>query len=267
MASARARDFGKLTADQLLMALQWQPALEAVEGDIRETLLQHPQRVAELAPKGFRWSGVYELPIEEHLARLVILMGQDKFVVAAGNSDDPAETVLDSLESPEFGEDANLNLTMVGDAHSFTYFLGLLWALMRSFECVAIYGSYINELVALAKSDHLERDRFLLRAIRIDPSVVAGPTASRRVSTALLMDDQPFLAELRLAMEGKTGDQVTYLRKFRKALKLLAESDALNGSPTALARKLVELGIYPKGFTAMKNASELIRKAQKGNAI
>lgn len=261
------KEFGKITADQLLMVLRWQPDLDSVASEIQKIFNEHPNRIAELAPRGFRWSGAYELPIEEHLARLIILTGQDKFMVGVGKSSDPVEAIRSELERPEFGDDAELNTAMVGGPHSFVYFLGLLWALMRSFECVAIYGSYINELVALGRSGHPDRDRALLRAIRIDPSVVAGPTGARRISTAIVMGDQTFLDEVRLAMEGKTGDQMTYLRKFKKALKLLSESGALSLSPTALAKRLVELDIYPNGPTAIKNASELIRKTQKLNAI
>jgi hypothetical protein len=252
--------FGRISADQLLLVMQWMPAVDAVEAEIRESMASNPGRIAELAPKGFRWSSMYELPIEEHLARLLILQGKAQFVVEASKSGDPAGVVLEELEASDDGGD--LEMGVFGEAHTFAYFVGLIFALVRSFEAVAVFGRYINELIAEAKSASPKRDSALLDAIRIDATVVSGPTAARRISTAYAFGDDAFLHELRLAMNGKTGDQAVYLRKFKRAIKLLAESGALHGSATSLARRLVELGIYPKGYTAVKNAAELIRKAQ-----
>lgn len=259
------KEFGKLTADQLLTALQWLPEIETIQADVQKTLLADPDSVAKMAPKGFRWSGAYELTFEEHLARIVILIGKADFIAAAARSADPAEVLM-----ADIGQDQDveaLQLGVVGEAHGAPYLIGLLWALIRSFEAVALYGRYIHQLLAEARSDHPDRDKALFSAIRVDPAVVTGETAARRISTALVMDDRPFLDGLQLAMQGKTGDQVAYLRKFRLAIKMLSESGGIGNSPTALARRLVDLGIYPDGPSAVKNAAELIRKAKKANAI
>jgi len=176
---------------------------------------------------------------------------------------DPTQAVLDSIHL----DDAEPDLAILGERNTFPYMAGLIWGLLLSFECLVVYGRYIHELIAEVRNEGKGADEALLRAIRVDPTVTSCPTAARRISGAVVSNDQVFLAKLRLAMEGKTGDQVAYLRRFRAAVKLLMESGGLGDSPTALARRLVDLGIYSDGPTAVKNAAELIRKAKKTNAI
>jgi hypothetical protein len=260
------KDFGQISSDQLLNLIEYLPSIGAMELELRRDCKTDPNDVARRAPEGFLWSDIYEFTIQQHLALLSRLLGLEKRIKDASGSPDPTAAVIGLIDSSDEIE-PDVDHSLFGKENTFTGLVSLLVALMRSLECVAVYGRYIHELVAEARSDSPGRDKALLCAIRIDPSVISGPTGSRRLSTAIVMDDQPFLAELRLAMEGKTGDQVAYLRKFRNAVKVLAESNALNGSPKALAKQLVEVGIYPAGPTATKNAAELIRKARKQNAI
>lgn len=260
-------EFGKISADQLLTVLAFQPLMSDLGDQIHTVLAESVFEVAKLSPKGFRWSGVYEIGFEEHLARIVMLMGKASVVVSAAQSLDPAAVLIADLNQQPDDTDEDLNTSLVGEPHSFTYFVGLYIAVIRTFEAVAIYGRYIHELVEEARGDGPNRDIALFNAIRIDPSVVSGPTAARHIATAVAMNDQGFIVGLQLALQGKTGDQAAYLRKFRLAIKILFESNALAGSATALAKRLVELEIYPKGPTALKNATELVRKAQKIHAI
>lgn len=262
-----SKDFGEISSSQLLELIVWLPQLSRLEEDLQQTFAAEPDRVKEFAPRGFRWSSVYELPIADHLARLVVLMGKTEFVRMAAQAPDPTQVVLDDLGTKDGDDTDGLYSEMVGEAHSFAFFIGLLWAVIRSFECVAIYGEYINDLIARARDGGVDADKSLLKAIRIDPTVVSGPTGAKRISHAVLFGDDDFLAELRLALAGKTGDQCAYLRKFRFAVKALSESGGLGDSPTALARRLVDLGIYEPGPSAVKNAAELIRKAKNLNAI
>ena len=265
--SVISKDFGRFSPTQLLELIVWLPKLSQLEAELQQTFFAESARVKELAPRGFRWSGVYELPIADHLARLVVLMGKAEFVCMAAQAADSTQVLLDGLQTPDTDDANGLCSEIVGEAHSFSFFISLLWAVLRSFECVAIYGEYINDLVARAREGGADADKCLLKAVRIDPTVVSGPTGARRISRAVLFNDDKFLAELRLAFAGKTGDQCAYLRKFRFAIKALSETGALGDSPTALARRLVDLGIYEPGPSAVKNATELIRKARNLNAI
>lgn len=260
------KEFGKVTADQLLVLLKYMPVMEALNAELLDTLRENLDRTAELAPKGFRWASIYEQPIEHHLALIIVLMTKPEQVLHLARNPELIESAIQDFRRDE-ALLPGINSSWFGERHSPGFLVGLVMALQFSFDAVCLYGRYLHELIAEARSASPERDKALFNAIRIDPSVISGPTAARRLSTALAMRDECFVAGLRLAMEGKTGNQMAYLRKFRYAIKILAESNGLQGSPKALATRLVELGIYPDGPTAIKNAAELIRKAKKIHAI
>lgn len=260
------KEFGKISAEQLLTVINYLPILSKYEKTLHHEFKGFPARTAELAPEGFSWAGAYEITIEQHIELLVVLLGQEAAILDAYRSADPLAAMIDLVEASKKTEPV-VNPALLRQSDVFTDLVSLLMGLLRTMECVAVYGWYIHELIAEARSDHPDRDKSLLCAIRIDPSVITGPTGARRLSTAIAMNDKPFIAGLRLAMQGKTGDQAAYLRKFRRAIKVLAGSDVLRGSAKALAEKLVSLGIYPDGPGAVKNAAELIRKTKKSHAI
>ena len=82
----------------------------------------------------------------------------------------------------------------------------------RQVDCLLIYGCYLNDLIGRAREWNMDS---FLNAIRIDPSVVAGPTASFFVNVFSVEGDKDFLKAVGGAMSGKTGRQANYLKKFR----------------------------------------------------
>lgn len=266
-ADSANKEFVKLTADQLLAVLQWIPMLDNILATIRSKLVQQPSRLDEIAPEGVSWAHYYEESIEHHLAQLFVLMNEHETLIAVSEMHDPQQILLDCIANDE--DDGHLlsGGASIEQQEQFPQMFEAYLAILASFECLTIYGSYIHELVARARTHDPQGDKALLQAIRIDPSVASGPTAAKRIARAVLLDEGAFLRDVGLALEGKTGNQANYLRKLRLSLKLLSESGALHGSEVALARKLVELEIYEPGPTAVKNASELIRKFKNINAI
>ncbi|MDP2265545.1 MAG: hypothetical protein Q8J70_03240 [Thiobacillus sp.] len=129
-----------------------------------------------------------------------------------------------------------------------------------------IYGSYLNDLIAEAKIGNLEA---LLKAIRIDPSAVTGPTVRNFLSVSVITGDNDFVNEVRKAMAGKTGKQAAYLKKFRFLMQLLHEVGALGLPTKALSDLVFKVGAYDRRPSAEKNVAELILKAKamKKNAI
>jgi hypothetical protein len=256
------KEFGKVTAEQLLLLLQWLPHVDSMLEELQTSFAEDPGRFDRLLPNGLRWSAVYELPMEEHLARLALAIGLAEQLQALAGCLDPQQAVLDDLAVDTADEDLE-----VAPEYSSRYAIGLWVALMYSFESVQLYGRYLNEFVAMARAGGPGADDALCKAVRVDPSVICGPTGASRLSRALVTGEEGFLKELRVAMEGKSGNQAFYLRKFRYAMKMLAEGEGLGDSPTALARRLVELEIYQDGPTAVKNATELIRRSKETNNI
>ena len=257
LAMPQEREFGKLTAEQLRQLISHLPMMESVQSKLREVFLSKPGRYEELAGSGVRWSSIYELPIEQHLARLAIVGGEAPTVMAALSSEDPHQTLLDSI-----GEESADADDVLSDRQTFRHLLGMLFGLCYSFESVMVYGRYLNELIADARKGGHEGDDALLKAIRIDPTVIAGPTAATRLSRALLFGEEEFLTEFRLAAQGKTGDQAAYLRRFRFVIKVLAESNALELPNKVLTKLVIDLGAYADVPGADKNVGELIRKAK-----
>ncbi|MES2237268.1 MAG: hypothetical protein V4500_05895 [Pseudomonadota bacterium] len=258
------KEFGKLSANQIRQLLQWLPTLDSLRSELRSSVQGRPDKFERMAPSGITWANLYERKIEEHLAELVIAVGADQFVIEASQADDPTQVLLDSINVDD-DDDGLPDLS--DDPLAMHRIFGLLYALLNSFECLMVYGYYINELVAMARNGGLEGDKALLNAVRIDPTVIAGPTGSVRLTRAVLFDDVEFLEGYCLAVQGKTGDQAAYLRKFRFVIQLLAESHVIDLPNKALIKLVIDVGAYADTPGSEKNVSELIRKAKKKYAI
>jgi hypothetical protein len=257
------KEFGKLSADQIRQLLQWLPILDSMRPEMRSSIQGRPDEFEQMAPDGITWANLYERKIEEHLVELVIAVGAGQFVIEASQADDPAQVLLDSISVDD--DDGLPDLS--DDPLAMHRIFGLLYALLNSFDSLMVYGYYINELVAMARNGGLEGDKALLNAVRIDPTVIAGPTGSVRLTRAVLFDDVEFLEGYRLAVQGKTGDQAAYLRKFRFVIQLLAESHVIDLPNKALIKLVIDVGAYADTAGSEKNVSELIRKAKKRYAI
>jgi len=145
------KEFGKLTADQLLTVLQWQPQIELAQSAIQETLLGDRDHIPSFAPKGFRWSGAYELTLEEHLARIVILIGKADFIASAAKSADPAAALIADVD--EYQRVESIQFGIVGEAHGLPFLIGLLWALKGAMSA-RLYDK-LFELVTISRKDYL----------------------------------------------------------------------------------------------------------------
>jgi len=257
-----SEQFGKLTADQLRQIISILPGLATLRAELETELVQHPDRLARLAPDTLNWAWAYELPFTEHLARLVFVMGGGPQLVAAAASDDPHQVLLDSVdeEPPEWTGGP-------GGQYKLQDVFVLLQGAINSFDCLMIYGAYLNDYIALARNGGKEGEDALFKAIRVDPTVVSTPTAVDCLSRALLVRDEAFLKGWRAAVLGRTGKQATYLKHFRFVMQALYEVGALNLPNTKLVELVFDLGLYENAAGAAKNVRELVRKAKKDRAI
>lgn len=260
---ASERKYGKLTQGDIESILPLLPQLEIARQELQALVEKKPREFAEkFLTQGFAWAHLYEVPFLQLLFNFFAVAGLDQDVARATSQKEPVKALLSLLDEVEGMEWAG------GSGGKFTPgdFLGYLHAIIGNMDCLAIYGSYLNELIADAKKGDLEA---LLKAIRIDPSVVTGSTARNLISYAVIAGDQDFIDEVRKAMAGKTGKQAVYLKNFRFLMQLLHEVGAL-GLPTKELSELVfKLGAYDRRPSAGKNVSELILKAKamKKNAI
>ena len=261
------KKYGKLTPEDFKSLFLLLPQLESERLWLQARIAEKAEEfVAKFLSSGFAWAHLYEIPFVEFLGRYLAVTGLDKQVSEAVAGDRSVEALFDLRDSSEEMEWSG------GSGGQFTYgdLLGYLHALIGNLECLLIYGSYLNDLVAAAKEGNLKA---LLNAIRIDPSVVSGPTARYFISVAVIAGDQEFIDEVRKAMSGKTAKQSKYLNEFRLLMQILHELNELDRPTKEIMELVLDVGAYDtsgeRGFTAEKNIRELILKAKaaKKNTI
>lgn len=140
--------------------------------------------------------------------------------------------------------------------------------MMKSARSLMIYGHYINDLVAIARTstDLKKRDESLLNAIRMDSSVVGCPTALVRISKAVLLNDFSFFKKLKNSISGKLGElEAQNFQKIRFILQVLHESGGIGLNDKALKELFVEqLNLYSDTqSTAEKNLGEFARNFKR----
>lgn len=257
------RTFGKLAQSDIELILPLLPQLEKERLELQTLIEQQPEKFSEkFLTEGFAWAHLYEVPFLQLLFSFLTVVGVDQEVARASTHEKPIEALLsltDKIQDMEWSGGSGGKFTP-GDL------LGYLHAIVGNLDCLVIYGSYLNDLIADAQKGNLEA---LVKAIRIDPTVVTGTLARNLISCAVITGDRGFIDEFRKAMAGKTGKQAAYLKKFRFLMQLLHEVGALGRPTKELSELVFKLGAYDRRPSAAKNVSELILKAKalKKNAI
>lgn len=260
---AAEQKFGKLAQSDIEPILLLLPQFEKERRELQARIEQRPEKFAKaFLTTGFAWAHLYEVPFLQLLSNFLAVTGVDQEVARASTQEKPLEALLsltDKIQDMEWSGGSGGKFTP-GDL------LGYLHAIVGNLDCLVIYGSYLNDLIVDAKKGDLEA---LLKAIRIDPSVVTGSIARNLLSFAVIAGDQGFIDGIRKAMAGKTGKQAAYLKKFRFLMQLLHEVGALGLPTKELAELVFKVGAYDRSPSAEKNVSELILKAKamKKNAI
>lgn len=260
---APGRQYGKLTLEDFKALFLLLPQLDQERQELQAKIAERPEEFAEkFLTTGFTWAHLYEVPFPTLLAGFLAVSGVDQAVAHIAKQEAPVKAALalpETIQDMEWSGGTGGKFTP-GDL------LGYLHAVAGNLDCLLIYGCYLNDLIGRAKEGDMDS---LFNAIRIDPSAVAGPTASFFISLSVVEGDKAFLEAVGQAMSGKTGRQASYLKKFRFLMQVLHEASEL-GRPT---QELVELafnvGAYARSPGAEKNVAELIRKAKvlKKNAI
>lgn len=77
---------------------------------------------------------------------------------------------------------------------------GLTLSVMANIRCLLIFGSYLNDLVAQVRAGGPDADKALLRAIKIDPTVLGCPSVVQRLSRAAIESDKRFFSNVKGAV-------------------------------------------------------------------
>ena len=187
------------------------------------------------------WHHLYELSYPEHLARFIVALGLAEKVKEMAASDNPQQAgifaIKEAFESEdgfdiELDEESRLTLPLM---------LGVTYSLSLNFKSLLTFGLYINELVAITRKGGVKGDKALFNAIKIDPTVIGCPSISKRISQAILEDDQGFINKLKKAFQGKfTKRENRVYQLQRLIMQVLLEAKAPSLSAEELYKLFVE---------------------------
>lgn len=253
--------FGRLTVSHIEQILLLLPFLEQARPDLAELIRAKPEKTAELLKLGVAWGGLYEMPINKQLAIFSEVAGLNAFLLNAAASPDPHAEMMKLDSHPDYQEWEG----GTDRKYEIHHLLGVLYSLLGTIESLMLYGFYINELLAqVVESDD---DDPLFKAIRVDPIVVTTKVAAHRIACASVKGDKFFFEELQRALQGKTGGQARYLKKFKLLMQILLEAGQLDLPNATIIKLALELETYASSPSAEKNLNELIRKFRKMKTI
>lgn len=263
------KQYGKLSAADIRLLLTMLDSLEKEESELVQDILGNPAKsnkvFAQDAPQ-LVWSNYYEMTFPECVLTIIQQFGIADELREVYKAKDQIKALAAWVEKQKIEDESEDNLT----PNQLAQFVRFSWAIgvviLRNIQSLLVYGVYLNDLIKIAREGRPQkRDKALLDAIRIDPSVVGCKTGIERISRAVLMHDEQFLSKLQLALRGKLGakEQATY-KKMRYVLQVLHETNALNLSDGQLEILFVkQLNLYPDVISAEKNISEFTRNFKK----
>lgn len=197
----------KITPADLRVLLALLPRLEAGEREARSQLIERRTEffASDCIPPS--WSHLYELPIKQHVTQIFEALGESEMLVAVAKAPrqlQMVENVINELDKDESelsqGEREELRPHM-------GVIFGLVTSVLRSLQCLMAYGVYLNDLVAQVRKGGIQSEKAMLRAIRIDPSVISSPSVHARFSRAILEDDKKLINSVRKAINGPLSKQ------------------------------------------------------------
>lgn len=259
--------YNKFTADQLRFLLGNMDKLDDEFVEVKKELSLKKDKFFDSDFPSITWAPLYENTIEECIALFILSIDVQDDIHRIASSENQLDDLnslvvdlrprLDNLHDSQVSEEKQKEFTIA--------ITSITTLLAMSNRSLMVYGLYINDLVKIARDskDIMLADRSLLKAIKIDTSVVSCPTASKRISEAVLLDDKKFLNKLKNAITGKLG--VRELRNFQKMrviLQVLHESGGVNLNDEELKELFVnQLALYSDSqSSAQKNLKEFTYK-------
>lgn len=232
---------GKLTSEDLFLLLTLIPAYEEIIRDGQKTISEKRDKIFTPQSMSSSWHHLYELSYNEHLARFIVDIGQADEVKEMAASDNPPQAGIAALKEA-FQSEEGFDLKMDEETDlGLPLILGVTYSLNLNFKSLLTFGLYINELVAIAAKGGKEGDKALFNAIKIDPTVIGCQSISRRISQAILEDDQKFMKGLKKAFQGKfTKRENRVYQLQRLIMQVLLETNAPALSAEDLYKLFVE---------------------------
>ncbi len=208
----------------------------------------------------FQWSFLYEMSFMEMTIAMINAMGEMQFISDAAKSDDPQQAVFDYIESYE-PKDTQTKVR----ASKLLTIAALLIAIRNTIKAIEFYSISMNRLVELgAQGDEMS----LIKAVTIDPTVLATPSIAKYVALASMAGNADYLTELYTAAANGPHESLEVHRKLRFITATLADAGAFEVAKRELIFNVLvnELSLYEgrKGdpMKALFRNINLWRKAQ-----
>lgn len=235
---------GKISSEDLKFLLDAYPQFIGVElPEARQLLLENQDIIfSDDVPKAV-WCHLYELPPKEHFVRVMVAVGGEDALREIMRSPNQIQAMpsavgrlLAEIDAWELTEEE-----MEGLRKSLQAIFGLTLSLANSVRSLMTFGWYLNDLVAMVRGGGDDADSALLRAVKIDPTVLGCASVVVRMSRAVMTNQQKFLAQVRNAMAGQVGkrEQKNY-KNMRLVLQVLHETGAPKLNETDLYTLFVE---------------------------
>lgn len=223
--------FGPISSDDLSMFLAIPDRLFTELDEARALLLEKRDKVfAPDAPKAV-WCHFYEFPPKEHFAHvLVAFSGVDILREIAGSPNQIqamfSEVAKFTLEIE--GDEEELSEADLNDVRkSLQSVFGMSLSVVNSFRSLLVFGYYLNDLIAIVREGGEHADEAMLRAIKIDSTVLGCQSVVVRLSRAVMEDDRAFLRKVKNAMGGQlTKREQRNYQAMRLVLEMLHETNA-----------------------------------------
>lgn len=253
------KEYGKLSEDQFKRLVRSLPEIRKESKRAEEVMrAASKEKLREVLGDGISWSSVYEVSLAEGTAHLILALGYADRLLANARLPDPQEAMLRDFESDEdLPWDGG-----TGGQYTKGDVVGLATAMQRNILGIMMYKRSLSSLVAQARDDG--DDSALFNAIRIDRSIVACPTAAKRISKAELLGEKLFFIRLRSALKGPSRKHWEGYQDLRYSLALLRELGFDQMSDAQLEHLLVDvLKVYPKSYAARKNLRKQYYESKK----
>lgn len=229
---------GKISIDDLKLLLGLYPKLMGKEfEEARQFFLFSEAKLFAEDTIPAVWCHLYELPAKPHFAIAMLAAGGEDALREIAQSQNHIQAIPPAMEKFIGSLDSRYSTKDEVDdlRKSLQFIFGLSVSVLNSFRCLLTFGSYLNDLIVKVRAGGKGADTALLRAIKIDPTVMGCPSVLIRMSRAVMLDDQKFLVKVGRAMNGKlTKREQKNYQKMRLVLQVLHETGAPKLKPDDL---------------------------------
>lgn len=220
---------GKISSADLSILLTYVPLLFKEEQEARELLQQNAAEILAPGHLNPSWCHWYELSAPAHFAQAMLDVGGGHVLHELSLSSNQLRVMPTLIAKANADINAWEPTTEQEQAlrESLPVIFGVLTSITNSLRSLMIFGCYLNELIAKVRCGGKDADTSMLSAIKIDPTVLGCPSVIARMSSAVMLDEKIFLADVRKALAGNFSkrEQKTY-EDMRFVLQVLHETGA-----------------------------------------